>query len=198
MGTRRLLASVAEGTARAFASRNNDIDGWWALGLLLDATPPATPDYVIDLLTGGARPTGLPGSLDALGPAWATYFEWNTERHRIHRSWLRSAELTIEFNRDVPVKSWLPSGSDRELTCSVRIVDDRERVWRRAVQGHAGRLSDFTDPNPYWHPMRSGRQGPVGVLDRHELRDWTEARSSSFDLQLGPTRGHSRWRMTGE
>jgi hypothetical protein len=52
MGLQKLLLSVADGTARAFASRNNGVDGWLAVGLLVGALPPSEPDNRIDLLTG--------------------------------------------------------------------------------------------------------------------------------------------------
>jgi hypothetical protein len=60
MGQSRRLASVADGTARAFAGRNNDLDGWWAAGLLLEALPNGVY-YMLDLLAGSSEP-GLGGS----------------------------------------------------------------------------------------------------------------------------------------
>ena len=74
MASRRILALVADGTARAFANRGNDVDGWWVPGLLLRETTLATPDYTIDLLTGKAAPAELPAGLADLGPAWGAIF----------------------------------------------------------------------------------------------------------------------------
>jgi hypothetical protein len=81
--SRRHLASVAEGTVRAFAARNNDVEGWWALGLLLDALPSDEPVYRIDLLTGEAAPVLGRTELDVLGDAWAEYFRWSVDRHDV-------------------------------------------------------------------------------------------------------------------
>lgn len=67
MSSRHHLTSVADGTARAFAERNNDVDGWWTLGLLLAAVPPGDPDYGVDLLTGEATPALDETVLAALG-----------------------------------------------------------------------------------------------------------------------------------
>ena len=94
MSSRRHLASVADGTARAFASRNNDVDGWWALGLLLDAVPPDDPDYQIDLVAGRATPETSMG-LGSLGDAWGRYLRWSLDRHRLPIGVVRSAVLTL-------------------------------------------------------------------------------------------------------
>ena len=103
-----MLASVADGTAKAFAHRGNDVDGWWVPGLLLSVTTPATPDYSIDLLTGTADPANLPGGLEDLGPAWARYFNWTLGRHSVPSGRVVTARLTLSFDRDVRIQSHLP------------------------------------------------------------------------------------------
>ena len=56
MGTRRALASVADGTVGAFVARSNDVANLWALGVLLEVAPPGDPDVTIDLMTGRMTP----------------------------------------------------------------------------------------------------------------------------------------------
>jgi len=166
MGSRRHLASVAEGVARAFAMRNNDVDGWWALGLLLAAVPPGDPDYRVDLLTGAAAPV-VGNELGALGDAWARYLRWSLQRHGIQHGAVRSAELQVRFNRLDAVTSWIPGGRDYPFKCTVVIEDDRGRRYQRAVEGHCSRPDDFVDPNPNLRPRRSvSRHDPGRVSDR--------------------------------
>ena len=51
MASARSLISVAHGVAHAFANRDNDVDGWWAPGLLLDSLHGPNPER-LNVLTG--------------------------------------------------------------------------------------------------------------------------------------------------
>jgi hypothetical protein len=174
MASRRQLLSVAHGTAHAFADRGNDVDGWWALGLLLRDTQAGAPDYSIDLLTGRTRPERLPGDLNELGRAWARYFAWSLERHQVPVDRVRTATLSITFDRSTTVYSWIPNNEDHPFICVVEIEDDRAHVHARSVVGHASRPEDFTDPNPWWRPRRSvepHHPGRVAYRVRRTIRD---------------------------
>jgi hypothetical protein len=164
MASRRLLLSVADGTARAFANRGNDVDGWWALGLLLAATKPTDPDYRLDLLTGETTPPTITPALDQLGPAWARYFAWTLVRHGVPAARVRNAELTVRYNRGDAVTSWIPGNSDRPFACTVSIRDDQGRGYERTIAGHCSRLSDFTNPDPEMRPRRSGGPSDAGRI----------------------------------
>lgn len=163
MAARRRLASVAVSTARVFASRNNDVDGWWALGLLLEWLPAGDPDYRVDLLTGVTTPRPAEQHLGALGPAMAAYFAWSLGRHRVSTAFVRSATLTLRFDRESRVRShlWEPTGRplDHAFVCRVEVEDDRGRVSVGEVRGHCGRPADFTDPSPLAQPRRSVSRG---------------------------------------
>jgi len=172
MVSRRHVASVADGIARSFASRNNDIEGWWALGLLLTNVGPGEPDYRIDLLTGDPTPPSIGPELGALGPAWARYLRWSLERHGLQFTALRSAVLSVRFDRSKEVKSWIPGARDRPFECTVTIEDDRGRRHERSVFGHCSRPGDFTNPNPYMRPRPSaGPYDPGRVARRIRSRD---------------------------
>jgi hypothetical protein len=153
------LSSVADGTVRSFASRNNDVDGWWALGLLLAATEPADPDYGIDLVSGRTTPKKLSGALDELGMAWAAYFEWSLSRHRVARELVTRADLALTFDRDTEVGSWPLGGRDRPFVCRVAIEDVRGRQYQATAAGHCGLLDDFPDGPPAARPRRSTSRG---------------------------------------
>jgi hypothetical protein len=165
MSSRRRLASVADGTAKAFANRGNDVDGWWAPSLLLSATTPATPDYSIDLLTGKAVPAGLPAGLHSLGQAWARYFAWTLRRHSVPARRVLTARLALSFDREVEVSSHLQNKWDHPFSCTVRVEDDLGRIHERTVIGHCSRPEDFTDPNPYSRPRRSAAPYDPGRIE---------------------------------
>ena len=158
MASRRALLGVADGTASAFANRDNDVDGWWALGLLLAETEPAEPDYSLDLLTGETRPESLTPALDELGPAWARYFGWTLARQGVPSGRVATALLTVHFRRDEAVYAWYPGIWNRPFECTVTILDDRGRRYQRTVAGQCTRLDEFGNPNHWLRPMRS--EGP--------------------------------------
>jgi hypothetical protein len=154
MSNYRFLASVADGTARAFIGRNNDVAGWWALGLLLDALRPNS-DFTVDLLTGSAAPTLANPDLADVGPVWATYFRWSLGRHRVPEPTVRAALLTVRFDRSKSVPSWLPDRSDCPFVCAVRIEDVTGREFERRASGHCSPQSEFRWALPSRRPMRS-------------------------------------------
>jgi hypothetical protein len=174
MASRRVLTGVAESTARAFSSRNNDLDGWWVPGLLLDAMPAADPDYALDLLSGVATPEPSEAGLRLLGPAWARYLVWLLDRYGVARRYVESANLSMRFDRTRLVHSHIYEVHARPLdhpfTCRVEITDDRGRIHARSVDGHCGRLAVFIDPNPYNRPCQSASGPGPRVLEDIEPR----------------------------
>jgi len=168
LSLRNRFDSVARSTADAFASRNNDVDGWWAPGLLLDALSPGDSDYRIDLLTGNATPTPTDSRLISLGPAWAAYFSWSIERHGLAKGITQAAELVLTFDRITLVPGWIPGARDSPFTCRVTVVHDTNHKHEAVVAGHCSRLSEFQSSSaPERKPWRStGRGQPPRVLER--------------------------------
>ena len=170
MASRRVLAGVAHGTANAFANRDNDVDGWWALGLLLAETEPAEPDYSLDLLTGKTQPESLTPALDELGPAWARYFGWTIARHGVPSDRVATAQLTVQFRRDEAVYAIYPGIWNRPFECTVTILDDRGRKYQRTVVGQCTRLGEFGNPNHWLRPRRSAGPFDPGRVTRRIAR----------------------------
>jgi hypothetical protein len=154
MGNYRFLASVADGTARAFIGRNNDVGGWWALGILLDAFP-TDSDFTLDLITGTAAPALANSDLAHVGPAWATYFRWSLGRHGVPEATVRTAVLAVRFDRSGSVPSSLPDRSDCPFMCAVRIEDVAGREFEGLASGHCSPYSAFRWAPPLLRPMRS-------------------------------------------
>jgi hypothetical protein len=139
MASRRVLVSVADGVARAFANRDNDVDGWWAPGLLLDAIDPGDPGYRLDLLTGKTIPKRASPTLDELGPAWSRYLAWTLARHGVPSDRLANAGMTVRLAyRDVGA-GFEFGRTHRPFACTVRIRDDRGRDYVRSVISQCSR-----------------------------------------------------------
>jgi hypothetical protein len=171
MSSRRSLASVAEGAARAFTSRSNDVEGWWALGLLLAAVPPTDPAYRVDLLTGVSNPALEQTELAGLGSAWARYLRWSVERHGVSNTAVRSATLTVQIDLVHSLESSFPGGPEHSFVCTVFIEDNRGHRYERRATGHCGRLSDFVDASPDLRPRRSSPRDPGRMSVRMTPRD---------------------------
>lgn len=165
MGTRRALASVADGTVGSFVARTNDVGHYWALGILLQDSPPGDPDVVIDLITGRMTPP-LEGSEAApLGDAWARYLRWSLAKHGLPFGSVGSAVLTVDFDRTVEVDSWIPGGRDNPFVCTVAIKDDRGRRYEKSREGHCAPPGQFQDPNQYLRPRPSAGSADPGRMD---------------------------------
>lgn len=147
----RRLASVADGTARAFSSRNNDVDGWWALGLLLAQAPPSG-EVTLDLIAGVVHPEATDPMLAALGPAWGRYLSWTLDRHGLSPGSVKFAGLSLRFDLSTQVPSWIDGARDHPFLCTVTIEDDGGHLYKRQTAGHCARPRDFAGASP----MRSG------------------------------------------
>lgn len=127
MGKRDQLRAVAHGTASAFASRNNDLGGYWAIGKLCrHAVESGTLVISFDLLEREVTPEWR--DADAICARGATRFAVHVERLGLPLSAIRGAVVDLRFE---------PS-DDPSLVryrCAARIVDDRERAHEAVVCG---------------------------------------------------------------
>ena len=58
MPTRKDLKGISAGIAYSFSSRNNDIDGYWAMGILYKvASEAGTKKFKLNLLSGESDPS---------------------------------------------------------------------------------------------------------------------------------------------
>ena len=162
MASRRHLTSVAEGVARAFAGRNNDVDGWWALGVLLAAVPADNPTVEIDLVSGETSPefANEVSGLRLLPATWSGYFRWSVEHHGLSFGVVRAARLAVRFDLGDPRQSTFERDT-YPFTCTVTIEDDRGHRRERSVEGRC-----------FSHDPGVARQsGPGGHNRLHESPD---------------------------
>jgi hypothetical protein len=97
MPRRKELNGVAAGIASSFSSRNNDVDGFWALGMLyLVATEAGTSKFSLDLMSGESVPEFKFSKRVA-----APYFEYLIEqikKKRFKEHQVTNAIVEVEFN----------------------------------------------------------------------------------------------------
>lgn len=140
MASRSVLRSVAHDLAHSFVSRNNDVDGYWALGLILaEALDRSEPKPRIDLITGASSAAfgGLPL---AWVPGWyVSMCSSLIERQGLARSRVQGAVLSVGFELEPDrlrrsASPQIPPRSQR-FTCTAQIVDDRGRCWAASCAG---------------------------------------------------------------
>ena len=100
MKLRSRLKHAAAGLLGALISRNNDIGGAWALGLLYRdvGTPPHTLE--LDLLRGTARPPTESATLVA--KRYAHFVKVAVEKQKVAWDEITHALVTLQFNAQVP------------------------------------------------------------------------------------------------
>ncbi|MGC5026839.1 hypothetical protein ACLQ3K_18990 [Tsukamurella sp. DT100] len=113
MPRRRELEDVCRGIATSFGSRNNDIAGWWGIGVLCREAGPSGVDLDLRADTHA----------DPLARKYGEQFVRQLSARRIPGEWVDSVALALRFTPD-PV-----DGRFWQYTVTVRIRDDRGRTW---------------------------------------------------------------------
>lgn len=144
MGTRRRrgeIGSIASGVLHSFASRNNDINGYWGLGVLfLYAQQMNEFNVKVDILRALVHPP-----VACLPPSCRMpHFEVVIERYKsmlsaimmkrnIPEEWVSEAVISIEFRSRFAAPAYPRIGEDSApFICRLTIKDDlgKERVYR--------------------------------------------------------------------
>jgi hypothetical protein len=156
MAKRKTLKGIASGLAYGFASRNNDYDGYWTLGILYAvASDSGTNRVSIDLATGKSTPEFKYSGLIA-----APYYAWLLRQiytlgfmHQV----VKEAVITVEFNVPFPKKQpCSESGQGSPFICRATLVDDLQRVWSVECEGRCR-------PHDARSEARSTRRFPTGT-----------------------------------
>ena len=122
---------TAAGLLGKFISRNNDIDGYWGLGVLYMEALASGNRVVLDLLEGGAQPP----STVCTGAArtWAHYLRAALAGHGLAADALAAATLSIDFGLPAPKRPpYIPHGDPFECVVRLRSADGRD-VTRREI-----------------------------------------------------------------
>ena len=144
------LTDLAAGLVGSFASRNNDVDGYWGLGLLRLLVHRAGVRVLrFDLKTATAEP--LAPITAAVVRVYCDKLEQQLTQRRIPAGEVLKAEINVEFGVEAnPLKSASTYGEP--VRCTVVLVDHRNRVIRKSL---------LTNCGPH-DPARETRSARVG------------------------------------
>lgn len=124
MKSRREWGSYASGLAQSFVSRNNDLNGYWAMGQLFRfAREQGVSALVLDLLAQSMQPEA-----PQFAPVLRHYHHWLLallQRKQVALDGLHKAVLTLDFQ---PVQRL-------GFLCQVELVDERGKCYRAVARG---------------------------------------------------------------
>ena len=135
MARRKELKNIASGLIGSFNSRNNDVDGYWALGKLYRFANACNTDTVsIELISGWIKP-----QTDAFQSIVAVYRAMLTAQLRargIPIEWVAEVIFTTKFNQAYQADYHRRGSPGNPYICECEIIDDRARV-HKAVAGNS-------------------------------------------------------------
>ena len=122
MPRRKELRGVAFGLLGAFVSRNNDVEGYWALGkLYAHALKADVPHVCVDLLDKAVTPPSP--EFQKMAAQFGRVLTIQLAARSLPADWVKLATICIEFSRRKN-----PSGPGEMFNCNVTITDDRGRT----------------------------------------------------------------------
>lgn len=132
MAIRERLNHVAAGMASAFIGRNNDLDGYWAPGLMYRELTGSSPEVVLDLLDGSARP-GLP-DCTRVACRYAALMRLALAKKGLQPAALAHASVHVRFNAATQGKRSfnLVAGEPFAVTVILRTGDREARCIRES------------------------------------------------------------------
>ncbi|OUR65890.1 hypothetical protein A9Q79_02595 [Methylophaga sp. 42_25_T18] len=138
MPRRKQLKGIALNLASSFISRNNDVDGYWALGLLYkEAVMSGTTMFTLNLETGESFPQYKFSK--RLSIPYFDFLQDQLKKQGFEREQVVCADIELEFNtaptsRQIMFKStW-----GDPFVCKISLKDDLSRVWHVEVRGWCG------------------------------------------------------------
>lgn len=125
MAIRNRLNHVAAGLLSSFYSRCNEVDGFWALGMLYKEVLEAPHCVTLDLLSRTAMPARC-SALYVTG-RYAEFLERALAKKDLRAGDLTKAEVRIRFKADTALPSVRPDWIGDVFTCTVVLqrADDR-------------------------------------------------------------------------
>lgn len=147
MIARRKFNHTAAGLLNKFVSRNNDIDGYWGLGVLYMEARASANRVAFDLLDEAAQPAS-PVCISVVR-TWAAYLRMALARHGLTSHALAAATVSIEFDLVLPKRPlYIPYGDPFECVAHLQAADGREFTRRR---------TGYCLPNDQFRGIRSAR-----------------------------------------
>ncbi|GAL06337.1 hypothetical protein JCM19237_1982 [Photobacterium aphoticum] len=96
MASRKEFGSLSSGIIGSFASRNNDIEGYWAIGKLLSYCQSSSENALhIDLIRRSS--SGAIPECEDIAIVYADMLNWLLKKRQIPAEWVVAATITIDF-----------------------------------------------------------------------------------------------------
>lgn len=137
MRRRSEIGSIASGMVHSFVSRNNDLGGYWGIGVLyLYARNVGELTLTLDLLNGTVNPSvsrllpiyGKP-DFQALISQYKAMLHELLHKRKVPESWVAEAVFSIEFESKAAKPVYPKIGENTEaFACRLSIRDDLGRV----------------------------------------------------------------------
>lgn len=135
MPRRRELTGIADAVAGSFASRNNDVNGYWALGLLYQrAKEGGSLQVTVRLLPQDENEVGEP--MASVRTGYRAFLRRHLRKRRIPEPWVASASVEIQFESATAMPEFLGTYAGcRPFRCQVLLLDDLNREHMAASTG---------------------------------------------------------------
>lgn len=123
------MKTIASGIASSFSSRNNDVDGYWGMGIFYkEAINSGSNNFSLNLITGESTPPFKYSKRIA-----TPYYEFlcqQMEKLGFEEFQVTDAVVEVEFNAN-PTKRQIifKSTWGEPFVCKVSLTDDNNRVW---------------------------------------------------------------------
>ncbi|MDB5791596.1 MAG: hypothetical protein JWQ80_1620 [Massilia sp.] len=119
MAIRKRMNHVAAGLLASFYSRCNDLEGFWALGMLYEEVQAEPYRVELDLLARTATPTGHNAVL--IAARYADFLRHALLKKNLRVEELTEATVTVQFKADIPRQYFQPHWIGDVFTCTVRL-----------------------------------------------------------------------------
>jgi hypothetical protein len=131
MGKRADFKDIAHGLAYGFISRNNDLDGYWALGKL-HVLARARGERALNLTLWPPAAITPADPVSILEVRYRTWIEGALRRHQLSLRQLQSAMIGLAFDHGDLAGQAQARGliGVPPLVCRVTLTDDRGKVYQ--------------------------------------------------------------------
>jgi len=135
MPRRRELTGIADAVASSFASRNNDVNGYWALGQLYRRViEGGSLQVTVGLVPQDEREAGEP--MASVGTAYRQFLIAQLGKRGLPDSWVASASVDVQFESATAMPEFLGTYAGcRPFRCQVVLVDDQARQHKATSNG---------------------------------------------------------------
>lgn len=159
----RLLNGVAAGLADSFIGRNNDIGGYWAMGVLYRASLRGGDRLIrLNLLSEESSIQGE--AFRVVATNYAAHLQRLLAAYSLPSGIVSAADIVMKYGHLSPDHSWTPKRSQGDpFVCSVILCDSRGR-------DHVATRAGWCRPHDWRTERRSARtSGPLAALSPDQL-----------------------------